>query len=53
MIDKEFLDILCCPVCRNDLELKPESSELRCKGCGRRYPIKDDIPMLLPEQGKL
>ncbi len=53
MIDKELLEIICCPVCRKDLELNSKLNELVCTGCGRRYPIKDDIPMLLPELGKL
>ena len=45
MIDKEFLDILACPVCKTDVKL--EQDKIVCANCGRRYPIKGDIPIML------
>ncbi len=47
-IDPELLKILACPVCKHDLKLK--GNELVCVGCGRRYPIKNGIPYLLPPE---
>ncbi len=50
MIDKELLDIIACPVCKGDLELK--GNKLLCKKCGIEYPIEDGIPILLPPDNK-
>ncbi|MHC4196964.1 MAG: Trm112 family protein [Planctomycetota bacterium] len=51
MIDKEFLDILACPVCKTDVKLEQE--KIVCANCGRRYPIKDDIPIMLVDEAEL
>ena len=47
MIDKELLEILACPVCRGDVELK--NDKIICRVCGRKYPVKDGIPVMLAE----
>jgi uncharacterized protein YbaR (Trm112 family) len=46
----DLLDLLACPVCGGTLSEQPE--ELRCDGCGRRYPLIDGIPQLLPDQSR-
>ncbi len=46
MFKKEFLDFLCCPDCRGDLELKNKT--LICKSCNSKYFIIGDTPILLP-----
>lgn len=48
MIDKELLDILACPACKADVAL--EGDRIVCAECGRRYPIKDGIPIMLIEE---
>ncbi len=48
MIDKELLDILACPACKGDVELKEE--RIRCKVCSRSYPIKNGIPVMLIDE---
>ena len=50
MIDRELIDILACPDCKKDVELK--ENKIICKGCGREYPIKDGIPIMLIDQSK-
>ncbi len=50
MIDKELLDILACPACKADIELKEE--KIVCTNCGRRYPIRDGIPVMLIEEAE-
>lgn len=52
MIDKEFLDILACPVCKGPLTLEEAASRLVCKACAVGYPIEDGIPNLLPDAGR-
>lgn len=48
VISKELLEILACPMCKRKVELRGE--ELVCVSCGRRYPIVNGIPYLLPQE---
>ena len=53
---KELMDILVCPVCKGELQLRVEeeneieivAGSLYCPKCDVRYPIVDTIPNLLP-----
>ena len=47
MIDKELLEILACPLCKKDVVA--EGDKIVCKSCGRKYPVKDGIPIMLIE----
>ena len=49
MIDPEFLAILACPICDDRPALREEDGILICTKAGHRFPIKDGIPHLLPE----
>ncbi|RLF39446.1 MAG: Trm112 family protein [Thermoplasmata archaeon] len=52
----DLMDILCCPVCKGELELKVDKKEgddilegkLICHKCNVKYPIQEGIPDLLP-----
>ena len=56
MVSKELLDILRCPA---DVRNGPDAGMLDlvngvwlvCHDCGRKYPIKNDIPIMLIEEG--
>jgi len=48
MISKELLDILVCPICKKDVKL--ENDRIVCTQCGRQYPIKDGIPVMLADE---
>ncbi len=48
MIDPELLKILACPDDKEPVELKGEF--LVCTKCGRRYPIRDGIPVMLIDE---
>ena len=50
MIDAKLLEILACPACRGDVVLKNE--RIVCTKCGRKYPIKDGIPVMLVDQAE-
>ena len=50
MIDAEVLKILACPVCKTDVELK--DNKIVCVQCGRKYPVKDGIPVMLVDEAE-
>ena len=55
---RELMEILACPVCKGELELRVEkenekeivTGSLYCPKCGVNYPIEDTIPNLLPPE---
>jgi hypothetical protein len=49
-ISPELLEILICPACKGELELKQDNSGLKCLSCKRVYPIRDDIPVMLIDE---
>jgi len=52
-IDKEFLEILACPVCKEPFQFREQEGkeQLVCTGCKRVFPIEEGIPVLLPNAG--
>lgn len=50
MIDEELLKILACPACHAEVHV--EADRIVCGGCGRRYPIREDIPIMLLEEAE-
>jgi uncharacterized protein YbaR (Trm112 family) len=54
-LDSGLLAILACPVCRaplRDQTDEPDRPELVCTGCGRAYPVRDGIPVLLVSEAR-
>lgn len=49
-VDKELLEILACPV--DKAALREEADRLVCTACGRRYPVRDGIPVMLVEEAE-
>jgi uncharacterized protein YbaR (Trm112 family) len=49
-IAKELLEILACPLCKTPVALTPDGQWLKCTHCGRKYPIEDDIPIMLVDR---
>lgn len=52
MIDKELLDILCCPETKADLVLDEGFLVSVDKETRRRFRIEDDIPIMLIEESE-
>jgi uncharacterized protein YbaR (Trm112 family) len=50
MIDEELLQILACPACHEAVRV--EDDKIVCLGCGRRYPIRDGIPIMLLDEAE-
>jgi uncharacterized protein len=51
-VEKELLDILVCPNCHGDIEYRPQEERIVCLKCGLRYPVRDDIPVMLIDEAE-
>ena len=51
-LSKDLLDILACPKCKGELVLTGQQDGLVCNACKLRYPIKEDIPIMLIEEAE-
>ena len=51
-IDPRLLEILVCPVTKGPLEYDREASELISRKAGLAYPVRDGIPIMLPEEAR-
>jgi uncharacterized protein len=49
-LSQELLAILVCPKCKGDLEYRPAEAVLQCAACRLRYPVRDDIPIMLIDE---
>jgi hypothetical protein len=50
-MDESLLGILACPACKAAVAL--DCDEIVCEGCGRRYPVRDGIPVMLVAESRL
>jgi len=51
-IDPKLLEILVCPVTKGPLVYDRARQELISKKAGLAYPIRDGIPVLLPDEAR-
>lgn len=51
-IDRRLLEILVCPVTKKPLIYDREAGELISQAAGLAYPIRDGIPVMLPEEAR-
>lgn len=51
-LDPRLLEILVCPVTRGPLEYDRDTSELISRGARLAYPIRDGVPIMLPEEAR-
>ena len=51
-VDPRLLEILVCPVTKGPLEYDRARNELVSRAGGRAYPIRDGIPIMLPEEAR-
>jgi uncharacterized protein YbaR (Trm112 family) len=51
-VDPRLLEILVCPVTKGPLRYDREKSELVSEKAGLAYPIRDGIPVMLPEEAR-
>ena len=51
-MDSKLLEILVCPVTKGPLEYDAEKQELISRAAKLAYPIRDGIPIMLPEEAR-
>ena len=51
-VDSKLLEILVCPLTKGPLEYDAENKELISKSAGLAYPIRDGIPIMLPDEAR-
>jgi uncharacterized protein YbaR (Trm112 family) len=51
-IDPRLLEILVCPLTKGPLEYDPSANELISRKAGLAYPVRDGIPIMLPEEAR-
>ena len=51
-VDPKLLEILVCPVTRGTLEYDREAGELISRSAGLAYPIREGVPIMLPEEAR-
>ncbi len=51
-VDPRLLEILVCPVTKGLLEYDAARQELISRTAGLAYPIRDGIPIMLPEEAR-
>lgn len=49
-LSHQLLAILVCPRCKGELEYRECESSLVCHKCRLRYPVRDDIPIMLSDE---
>ncbi|MGP0094917.1 MAG: Trm112 family protein [Xanthobacteraceae bacterium] len=51
-IDPKLLEILVCPLSKGPLEYDAVKQELISRSAKLAYPIRDGIPIMLPEEAR-
>ncbi|MFQ5352912.1 MAG: Trm112 family protein [Candidatus Binatia bacterium] len=52
VLGDELLDLLVCPRCHGRLRLSGDQTWLDCEACRLRFPVEDDIPVMLVEKAQ-
>ena len=52
MIEQSLLDMLACPQCKEPIRQDEEESVLVCEKCRLKFPVRDDIPVMLVEEAE-
>jgi uncharacterized protein YbaR (Trm112 family) len=51
-VDPKLLEILVCPLTKGTLQYDAEKQELISRAAKLAYPIRDGIPIMLPEEAR-
>ena len=51
-VDPKLLEVLVCPLTKTSLEYDAERQELISRAAGLAFPIRDGIPIMLPDEAR-
>ena len=52
-VDPKLLEILVCPVTKGPLTYDRDAGELVSRAAGLAYPVRDGIPIMLPDEARV
>ena len=52
LVPTDLLDIMQCPACAGTLAERRDPPALVCEACGRAYPVRDGIPIMLVDEAE-
>jgi len=47
-----LLEVLACPKCKHPVEFDVEFDSIVCTACRLRYPVRNDIPVMLIDEAE-
>jgi uncharacterized protein YbaR (Trm112 family) len=50
-LPSDLLEILVCPL--DKAKVRPEGARLVCEQCGRAYPVRDGIPIMIIDEAEM
>jgi len=53
LVSEKLVEVFACPACEKRPPVKLDGDTIKCSSCGRRYPIRDGIPVMLVEEAEL
>ena len=51
-VSNELLSLLACPKCKQGVRLDSTEKYIICDGCRLKYPVEEDIPVMLIERAE-
>ena len=51
-VKTELLKILACPKCKQTVQIDDTGEQIVCPACCLRFPIRDEIPVMLLDEAK-
>jgi len=48
----QLKDLLVCPLCKGEVEIREDDQEIWCRADGLAFPIRDDIPVMLADEAR-
>jgi uncharacterized protein YbaR (Trm112 family) len=49
---QDLLNILACPICKKEITLLEDENGLLCHRCGLKFPFREGIPVMLPDDAE-
>jgi len=51
-LEPQLKNLLVCPLCKGDVEIRENDEEIWCRADGLAFPIRDDIPVMLADEAR-